>query len=375
MITNRIADFNVDLLKLSKKIESIEQINETLEQNLNEEAKLRQNIEKKTFMINENFTEKLITLKNSFDTLAHAMTDQIDSLKNKILHDVIKNNQNFMNGLEESLRRVEHFEKRFNETDKDLNKMKNEQSHKLNKVEDLLHLEIKQVRHELLSYTTKVEMLEKRICDNTHDIKEDLKNVCREVNLIKNEIEMMKSFKHNIQLDLKDLSGEVIRIEEDSNSWSHKISCMMKEVDAKLKHFEANANVHNENFLTVKTDIYNQLHDNQKQATIQFQKLIDDLNLQSTQNLDELNLFRTKILQDNEKFSSFVSNQLNSNNSNMKRLLDYSNEDIELIKTKCTNTEEMVMKVRGEFFHNLNEVEEFLIKKYESIFRELQHKQ
>ena len=44
-------------------------------------------------------------------------------------------------------------------------------------------------------------------------------------------------------------------------------------------------------------------------------------------------------------------------------ILNYTEE------TSCFNIEEIIKNLRNEFFSNLNEVEEFLTKKYENLFR------
>ncbi len=55
----------------------------------------------------------------------------------------------------------------------------------------------------------------------------------------------------------------------------------------------------------------------------------------------------------------------------MKKLTEFMSEDIDLLKKKSENLEDIVRNIRTEFFNNLNDVEQFFTKKFESLFRTL----
>ena len=70
---SQIADVNLDILKINKKLSQYTSYQEHIKSVIQEESKLRQNIEKKTFLMNENLTEQITKLKSSFDNLSTTM--------------------------------------------------------------------------------------------------------------------------------------------------------------------------------------------------------------------------------------------------------------------------------------------------------------
>ena len=53
----------------------------------------------------------------------------------------------------------------------------------------------------------------------------------------------------------------------------------------------------------------------------------------------------------------------------MKKLFDYTNEDIDILKSKTENLENSLNKLRTDIFKGINETEEFLEKKYDSLLQ------
>ena len=102
---SKFADMNLDLSKINKKFGQYESYQEHIEELLREEAKLRQNIEKKTFLMNENTTSEIQKLKNEFANLNNSMLKHIDEIKNEILIDITNNNNKYFNSIENNLKK------------------------------------------------------------------------------------------------------------------------------------------------------------------------------------------------------------------------------------------------------------------------------
>jgi hypothetical protein len=371
-LSNRLSDINLEFMKINKKLSSLEAINEKIDSGIKEEAKLRQNVEKKTFHMSETFSEKFLALRKGFDDLASAVTDQIEQFKVKFIDEGIhKNNERYFKGFEEALRRIETVEKNSNNFTIDFNLLKSESNSKYVRLEDTIINEIKEVKKEIINNNTKVEILDKKLNENLNIVKEDISKLSKEINSIKNDVEMIKSFRENSNLNFKDISKEFIKSEETLNKFSNKISMMVQEIEGKMKHFESTFTLQNDNFVNIKKDIYAQIYDMNLNANNKFQKINEQLFEKLENNQKVWNNFKDAVIMENDKFTVYMTDQMEQNYKNMKKLIEYSNEDLDLLKSKCTSIEDIIKNMRTEFFHNLNEVEEFLIKKYEALFRSI----
>ena len=92
---NVIADINLDITRINKKLEnqSIYQIN--IQSLLEEEIKLRQDIEKKTFLINENLNSEMTKTKQNMIDLSEKVNQILDDNLKKINEENDNNKQQF----------------------------------------------------------------------------------------------------------------------------------------------------------------------------------------------------------------------------------------------------------------------------------------
>ena len=83
----------------------------------------------------------------------------------------------------------------------------------------------------------------------------------------------------------------------------------------------------------------------------------------------EIEHFENHILSEHDKFIQFIQNHFDEQNNSLKKLFDYNTEDIDLLKARTDNLENSIKKLRTDVFKGINETEEFLEKKYDSIIR------
>lgn len=63
---NKMADVNLDIMRINRKLDKQTDYQEHVQSLMEEEIKLRQEIEKKTFLINETLTSEINRLKQNF---------------------------------------------------------------------------------------------------------------------------------------------------------------------------------------------------------------------------------------------------------------------------------------------------------------------
>jgi len=333
-IQSRIGEINGELITLNRKIQSVETYQNKLDNNIREEAILRQNIEKKTFYINETLNNKILSMKKGFDDLAEVVTYQIESLRSKFMEDFHLNNQNFLKKFEESLKRLETYEKSNERTYHDLSHFKSENNQRLIYLEETFLREIKDLKKEVTNNTIKLEMFEKKINENSFNVKITSGDLVKELSDIKQEIEILKNFKENTFINFKDISNELIKNEDNYQKFVNEIISHIQEIEGKIMFYEQNAKTQNENFLNVKKDIYTQIYDNNININNKFD-LINQSIYEKMNNYDKTqNTFQNSIIDENEKFMGFVSEQIKQYNLNVKKLIENINDDLELLKTK-----------------------------------------
>ena len=109
---------------------------------------------------------------------------------------------------------------------------------------------------------------------------------------------------------------------------------------------------------------------------IQNQKLNDELNafhLEMNKKVNdqgkEIENFEKFLSQEHEKFVEFIQNRLDESISSIKKLFDFNGNDIKKLNEKIELIQDIIKKVRNDVFKSINDSEEFLENKYQSLFR------
>ena len=63
--------------------------------------------------------------------------------------------------------------------------------------------------------------------------------------------------------------------------------------------------------------------------------------------------------------------QLQEHDDNLKKLFEYTTDDIEVLKKKSDTLENLLKNTRNEMINNINSVEGFLTNRYDSIFKSI----
>ena len=124
---NVIADINLDLMKINKKLEKHSNYQENIQSLLEEEIKLRQDIEKKTFLINENLTSEITKIKFSTSTFTQTMNETLKENLQKI-NDTSINNKSELNKIKEDIdKKISEYEEKIkqNQEEKSLKLIEN----------------------------------------------------------------------------------------------------------------------------------------------------------------------------------------------------------------------------------------------------------
>ena len=360
-ISTRITEIGFDVQKLFQKISKLESSNENLSQLLNNEIIQRQNLEKHTLTTNEAFSGQLNALKGSFDHFGDVINNNMEKLKSDILEDVHKKNSDFISLIESNI-------KSDSKSPFTLNK-NNEYDEKFKRIEDMINNEFNQYRSELNTNIINSEFNSKKIDEIISKFSLDLTEIQKQIQNLNNENEQLKTFRIQTISEIKKIKENNFQKDNSYEQFIQKMDNVILELGAKMKNYDDIFRNHTNNFDLIKNDIYNQFKEmnnsikkNNNEFTENYNKKYDNLN-------KEIKHFENHILSEHDKFIQFIQNHFDEQNNSLKKLFDYNTEDIDILKARTENLENSIKKLRTDVFKGINETEEFLEKKYESIFR------
>jgi hypothetical protein len=333
-ILNKISEINSEIINLNRKIEMQQTFQTKLENSIKDEMIFRQNLEKKTFQINENILTKFNSFNQSFEESNSKISKKIDSMNEKIFSEIDKNREIAKDAKEGTLRRVENNEGEIRKLNMLIERGQAESDTKIKILEELFSREIKDIKKDIAENNIKIDILIKKHEENQISGSSQLTNILKELTTMKNEIEMLKNFKENTILNFKDISDEFLKNENSFNKLTNKINLQINEFESKLKLYDQSFNLQNESFLTVKKDVLNQLYDIhislENKIRIVEEKVFD--RLETNENISYS--FRENLVIENDKFVAFISEKFEGYYQSLQKLLEYNNQDMNLITDK-----------------------------------------
>ena len=360
-IATRVSEMSLDIQKIFKKISQLESLNENLSKKLNNEISQRQNLEKHTLTSNEEFSGQLNTLKGTFENFEIVINQNMEKLKIDISDDFKKKNTEFVQIIENNLK-----SNKFNPLSLSYNNISEET---YTRIQKMIDNEFNQYRSELNTIKLKSEYHSKKLQDIVSQCSDDFNGIQKEIQELKNENEQLKIFRLQTIAEINKMKDNNLKKDNSYESFVKKMDDILLELNGKMRNYDDIFRSHTNNFELIKNDFFNQFKD--------MNNIIKNNNKEMNDNVEnkinicnkEIENFENHILSENDKFVKYIQNHIDEQNSSLKRLFDYANEDIELLKGKIMNLDDSIKKLRTEVFKGINETEEFLEKKYDSIYR------
>ena len=368
-IESKFADMNLDLSKINKKVFQFEQYQNHIENLIEEEAKLRQNVEKKTFLINENLTSEISKLKNGFDTFSKTIANHIEEIKDQILVDVKNNNNKFLNQFQSNLKRFDEYEKFFENRKDDKLFQLTEIENKITILEQVTGNQISVIKNQIKTNSDNIQLIQNKINDSNNLLNNEMSQLKEEIKILQSQIDELKSNKIANNDSVSKVKSDLTRLNQKNEQLQNELNLIVNDVQNKLKHYESINKMLNENFSSIKNDINTQLDDINSLSNKNYTKLQSDLLNQIKECKVQMDKFNINIIEENKKFIDYNQEQLKKQSDNVKQLFEISNDDLDLLKKKCEVLEDVIKKIRTEMINNINNVESFLTKRYDSIFR------
>ena len=368
---NIISDINLDIMKIYKKLEKHSNYQENLQSLLEQEIKLRQDIEKKTFLINENLTTEISKIKFNMNNFTQTINNSLEEYFQKMTEEQ-KNQSEILE------KKNDEINKKMEEYDLTIKKNQEEKNNKLIEFEEKIKLieensinNYQTLQKNNKSSIQEINEIKSLIKNNNILINDEINLIKKDITFIKSEIQNLKNAKINTNSDLNKIIKEIDSININFDHAINDINNIRLEIDTKINNYESSNRLFHQDFETMKENLLNHINDINSMNKDDIIKIRDEIFNNVKQMKNDMNQFNLNIIKENQKFIDYSQTQLQEHDDNLKKLFEYTSDDIEVLKKKSDTLENLLKNTRNEMINNINSVEGFLTNRYDSIFKSL----
>ena len=324
-------------------------------------------------------------ISQTLNTIGDDMTNKMLQIKNDILQEVQEKNSKFMTSLQSHIGESNTMKNKTivdnntvaantltscQETIKKQNSIQYDD--KYTKLENMMLNEFAQTRKAIDSSVLRIEFIEERLKQVSATMKGDIISMSNDIEMFKQSIEQIQNgiYSNKTYEEIKD---NIERNKKSLIESSNKVSSFMDEVDMKNKNYEDILQSHTNNFQIIKNDMMNQFKELNMKLTSKIKSINDTANENMQKQNNEFEHFEKHFIEEYKKFVNYIQSNLDKQNENIKQLIKYTNDDIDILKEKNVSLEHSMNVLRTDLLKNVNEFEGFLSKKYDSLYRIVNH--
>lgn len=383
-ISSRICDMGLDIQKIFKKIAKLESANKNLNQSLDEEIEKRHQLEKKLINVNGSCSCQIENLNKKIENSDQDLEKKMLKMKNDILQDVQQRNSNFMKILQSNLDikgsqpQINYVQEQnlsiaANNNNSNLNPTMNNTTNqgndKYDKLQNLMQNEFDKTKSDINSSKIRIEYLEERLKEISSNITKDIISIHNDLLCYKNEFNDFRNSKIVSNSNNDNLTKTGIYNHNSILSNTDKLNSFIKENEIKTKNYEDILLSHTNNFQILKNDMNNKFKEINSNILLKMKSISDDSKENMIKQNEEFDHFEKHFIGEYEKFVSYIQSLFDKQNENIKKIMNFTNSDIDMIREKNLALEHSMNQLKTELLKNVNQIEEFLSKKYDSLYR------
>ena len=366
---NIISDINLDLMKINKKLEKHSDYQEHIQSILEEEIKLRQDVEKKTFLMNENLNSEITKMKFNISNFTQTLNETLKETLKKINDENQKGKTNLNEKNEEINKKMDEYELKIkkNQEEKSLKLMELEERIKL--IEENNLNQFQNLQKNNMTNMQELNNIKNLVKNNNILINDEINIIKKDITYIKNEIQALKGSKVNMDSDLNKLLKQIEYLNQKFEKTINDLNNTKIEIQTKINNYESANRLFQQNFSDIKENLLSHLDEMNNINKEDIIKIKDETFDQIKKIKNDMNQFNLNIIKENQKFIDYSQNQLQEHDDNLKKLFELTTDDIEVLKKKSDTLESLLKNTRNEMINNINSVEGFLTNRYDSIFK------
>ena len=232
-----------------------------------------------------------------------------------------------------------------------------------------LNKELAQYKEDLNKNEIKTSLLEDKYNNLSTQYLSDIKTIKDILGTLKNYQKNFENFKNNILQDMNKYKNNLEHNAINNKLFITDITNIIENFQKKLNNFEKNNIQRNSNNSVRDNKLDKILKNINQKLNNEMNEFHSEINKQVREHNKEIENFEKFISQEHEKFVEFIQNRLDESISSIKKLFDFNADDIKKLNDKTEIIQDIIKKVRSDVFKSINDSEEFLENKYQSLFR------
>ena len=359
---------DIDMVSLGKSLGQIEVATKNFQEVLKEEKNNRAILEKKTQKMAEDFSKELSEMRTGIDIISVNFSQGLEKMKSTILEDVDFKTTSIMKIVKDSMIKSNNYEG--SELDySNFEIFRNQIENRFKKIEKAISIPSPNRDTEINTGLAKINFFEKQMNSNIKKMNDKIEQISNQVLNLSNEIEILKKSKNDFNNMFDHFQRDFISTNSNNLKFNYKTNMLLSEMKDKLSSYDKSIGEQTDTLNNIKTECFTEIGKMKKYLETNINNYHEELvkiNKELYQNQEN---FTAEILGKNEKFVNFISTQMENLN---QQVIEDQRETQNIINQMQSVQNEFSQKLKvsqKQFFNNLNEVEEMMMKKYENIYK------
>lgn len=364
--TIQTKDKDIDIISLGKKIGRLEISTNHLNEQFKEECNNRMILEKKAEKMAEEFSSELSIVKTGFDSISLTFKEGIETMKKSIMEEVDFKTSSILHIVKSAALKVDQLEASENNTF-NFEQYKTEVDKRFKKLEKNLSISIPNKDIEINTGLAKISFLEKKLNENIEQMNAKVNDLSKDITLLKKEIEIIKKTRNDSKERLEHFQRDFISTNSNNLKFNYQTTMLLNEAKEKIKSFEGVINKQTEELKQLKDELCTQFSETKTKVDCSINSFEEDIKKISKELVTNQDNFHDHIINQNEQFVSFIQDKIETYCSLINEKINKCENEFAVLSSEKNKQGEQMVILQKQFFNNLNEVEEFLTKKYDNL--------
>lgn len=359
---------DIDMVSLGKSLGQIEVATKNFQEVLKEEKNNRAILEKKTQKMAEDFSKELSEMRTGIDIISANFSQGLEKMKSTILEDVDFKTTSIMKIVKDSMIKSNNYES--SELDySNFEIFRNQIENRFKKIEKAISIPSPNRDTEINTGLAKINFFEKQMNSNIKKMNDKIEQISNQVLNLSNEIEILKKSKNDFNNMFDHFQRDFISTNSNNLKFNYKTNMLLSEMKDKLSSYDKSIGDQTDTLNNIKTECFTEIGKMKKYLETNINNYHEELVKISKELYQNQENFTAEILGKNEKFVNFISTQMENLS---QQVIEDQRETQNIINQMQSVQNEFSQKLKAsqkQFFNNLNEVEEMMMKKYENIYK------
>ena len=304
-------------------------------------------------------------------SFSNQMEENMKNNFQRLYNDNQLNKSKLFSSNEEIFKKLNEFEQKTNiNKDEKLLKIQ-EIDEKIKLMEETTFTQYQNLQKNYMSNSQELTNIKNLINNNNLLINDEINLIKNDISYLKNEVQLLKSAKINLCGDMGKILKEIEFVNQKFEKSVKEINNTKIELQTKLTNYESSNRLFEENFSNLKEEFLQHLDSINYKNQEDINKVKEQIFGQIKQMKTDMDKFNLNIIQQNQKFIDYSQGQLQEHDNNVKKLFEFTSDDIEVLKKKSDTLENLLKNTRNEMINNINSIEGFLTNRYDSIFKSI----